>query len=133
MQAAFPTQTANGHLLWPSTRVPKHRKANEPKIDSAKQKETKWKEEKLLVFFFNFLWNFDGYFAFSRTFRDNAKFGCRSVSSTSEGVAAFAAYPDTNALALDFDEAALWAFVGFLESSSDCQVSFADCATVSYS
>ena len=94
------------------------------------QKETKMEKRSLLAFFFSRLRRFDDNFAFRRTFRYSAQFGCRHVRSTCEGVAAFTTLPNAYAPAFNFDEATTRALVRGFESGDDFDISLADCCAV---
>ena len=88
-------------------------------LQKTEKKKKRIGKRSLCAFFFSWFGCFNDDFAFSSTFRNDAQLCCRHVSSTCEGVVAFAALPDANAFAFHFDEAALWAFVGNFESSGD--------------
>ncbi len=82
------------------------------------------------AFFGNGFWCLQVYFAFGGTFCYCAQFGGGHVGASGEGVVAFAALPNANASAFNFDESAAGASVGGFESSDDFDVSFANGGTV---
>ena len=93
----------------------------------------KKESKKSLIGFFCCYWRsgFPCDRAFSRAFSHDSKFCFGYVGSACKRVAAFSAFPDTDALALNPCKSALWALVSFFEPNGDPDVTFSDCGAVS--
>lgn len=83
------------------------------------------------IFWRNWRCGFPCYRAFGCAFSNHSEFCFRYVGSACKRVAAFAAFPDADALAFNSCEAALRALVGFFKSRGDSDVAFSDVGAVS--